>query len=87
MPIYTGTSADGRDIREFKGMFVDASGNYWSNIPFTREQKAYDKIYDHCARYRKTFRELYNQLKLGNKENLPKWVRIWFMTEFKKESN
>ena len=86
MPIYTGSSADGSDMKEFRGMYVSPCGEFWSNMPITREQKAYDKVYDHCERYRKSINELYEQIKAGSKENLPKWVRTWLINEFEKET-
>lgn len=84
--IFTGKTADGSDMRIAKGVYVDPKNtNRWSSEPYTREQKAYDKVYDHCAKYQKTFRELYEQFKAGITENLPKWVRVWLITEFEKE--
>lgn len=83
MPMFTGKSRDGSDAMEVKGMYVSPCGTYWSNKPITREQKAYDKVYDHIARYQKTFQQLYEQLQSGSKENLPKWVRDWFINWFK----
>ena len=80
--IITGSSADGSDAMMTKGMYTSPCGNFWSNMPYTREQKAYDKVYDHCVKYRKTFAKLYLQIKSGSKENLPKWVRVWFITEY-----
>ena len=85
MPFYTGKSADGSDIKELKGVYESPCGNYWSSQPITRDQKAYDKAYDHCARYRKSFQALYDQLKSGSSENLPKWVRTWFINKYETE--
>jgi hypothetical protein len=79
MPIYTGKSADGSDMQEVKGAYESPCSLYFSSRPYTREQKAHEKVYNHCIRYRKTFRMLYEQLKTGSKENLPKWVRDWFI--------
>ncbi len=85
MPFYTGSSADGSDMREVRGMYVNPKNQEeWSNMPYDREQKAYDKIYEHCAKYHKTFRELYTQVKSGSKENLPRWARVWLINEFEK---
>lgn len=83
--ILTGKSADGSDAMIAKGVYMSGCGNYWSSKPITQDQKAFDKIYDHCARYRKSFRMLYDQLKSGSKETLPKWVRVWFINWFEEE--
>ncbi len=84
MPFYTGKSADGSDLREFRGMYTSPCGTYWSNMPITREQKAYDKVYDFCARHLITFRDAYNQAKAGTL-NLPKWCRKWLIENFEKQ--
>lgn len=80
--IITGNTADGSDARMARGVYVSPCGTYWSNKPMTREQKAYDRVYDHCARHSKSFRTLYNQIKAGSKENLPKWIRNWLIEYF-----
>lgn len=83
--ILTGKSADGSDAQIAKGVYQSPCGTYWSSKPITREQKAYEAVWNHCERYRKNTRTLYNQLKSGSKENLPKWVRTWFINWFEKE--
>jgi hypothetical protein len=80
--IITGKSADGSDAQIAKGVYESPCGTFWSNKPITREQKAHEMVWNHCERYRKTFRVLYKQLKSGSKENLPKWVRVWFINSF-----
>jgi hypothetical protein len=86
MAFYTGKSADGSDMREVKGVYESPCGTWWSSKPITREQKAYEMIWNHCERYRKSFRTLYNQVKSGSKENLPKWVRNYVIEIFEKEN-
>ena len=83
--ILTGKSADGSDAQIAKGVYESPCGTYWSSKPITREQKAYDKVWNHCERYRKTMKTLYNQVKSGSKENLPKWVRTWFISWFESD--
>lgn len=83
--ILTGKSADGSDAWPIKGVYESPCGTFWSTSPITLDQKAYDKVWDHCARYRKSFRMLYDQLKSGSKETLPKWVRVWFINWFEEE--
>jgi hypothetical protein len=81
----TGKSADFSDAKIFRGVYESPCGKWWSSQPITREQKAYNKVWNHCERHNKTMLELYNQLKSGSKENLPKWVRVWFIDWFEKE--
>jgi hypothetical protein len=54
-------------------------GTFWSNKSITREQKTHWILYQHCARYHKTFGELKIQILSESKENLPKWVRVEFL--------
>jgi hypothetical protein len=77
--IFTGKSADGSDARVVKGVYPSLCGTWWSSKPITREQKAYETVWQHCERYRKSMRTLYEQIKSGSKENLRKWVRDWFV--------
>lgn len=79
--IFTGSTADGSDMAIAEGVYMSPCGNYWSNMPYTRADKAYQKVYQHCVRYRKSFDELYNQVKAGSSENLPKWVRKWLLEQ------
>ncbi len=45
MPIYTGYSADGSDMKEFEGVYTSLCGNFWSTTPFTKqEEKACRKL-------------------------------------------
>jgi hypothetical protein len=39
MPIYTGKSADGSDMREFQGMYLSSCGNFFSSHPFTKQEE------------------------------------------------
>jgi hypothetical protein len=84
--IITGKSADGSDAHEPLGAFVSSCGTYWSSKPITKEQKAYQKVWEHCIRHRKTMGQLYWSIKLQTqKENLPKWVRTWFVEWFEND--
>jgi hypothetical protein len=62
------------------------NGSFWSSRPLTREQKASKIIWNHCEKYRKTYRILYEQIKSGSKENLRKWVRDWFIKIFEEQN-
>lgn len=83
--MYSGKSADGSDTKIVEGVYESPCGLYWSSEPITREQKAAHMIDDHCGRYHKSYRDLYDQLVAGSKENLPKWVRKMFVELFNKE--
>jgi hypothetical protein len=37
MPIYHGKSADGSDMKEFKGFDVSPNGKYWGSEPINDE--------------------------------------------------
>ncbi len=40
MPLYTGKSADGSDMKEFSGgFFVSPNGKYWSSKPISLEEE------------------------------------------------
>lgn len=41
----SGKSHCGWDAREEQGVFVSPDGTEWSNIPYTKEQKAQDRAY------------------------------------------
>jgi hypothetical protein len=79
MPIYFGKSADGSDMQEFSGFYVSKCGNWFSNKPFTREQKANDKLIEHCERHNKTIEEVWLAVQSGSKDNLPKCVRDYLI--------
>jgi len=40
MPFYTGKTADGSDMEEFKGMYVSPCGKFWSSQPFNVAPKS-----------------------------------------------
>ena len=81
MPIYTGSSADGSDMREVKGFFVSPDGEQWSNMPYTLEQRAYDKVYDHMVRTGRTLREEYDLI-LAKKSTLSRYCRDFIANQF-----
>ena len=47
--IYTGKSADGSDMYPANGVYLSPDGEQWSNMPFTKEDKMWDQIYNHLA--------------------------------------
>ena len=80
MPIYTGSSADGSDIRQVRGMYISPDGNEFSNMPYTKEQRIYDTCYTHIAKYQRSFRMEYDIIKQG-KSILPKACRLWIVEQ------
>jgi hypothetical protein len=47
-------------IEEFRGMYISEDGGTWGNKPFTKNQRMYDRIYNHCAMHLRTFRDEYD---------------------------
>ena len=61
MPFYYGSSADGSDMKEFRGMYTNpANEEEWSSKPFTKEQRLEDDIYDYCAANLRSYRDEYH---------------------------
>lgn len=87
MTMYTGLSEDGSDAEIVEGVYESPCGQYWSSKPITREQKANQIIDDHCGRYHKSYNDLYKQLAAGSRENLPKWVRTYFIKYMEQQNN
>lgn len=85
MPFYTGSTADGSDMREVRGMYLSPDGKEFSNMPYTKEQKAYDRVYDHIVKYHRTFQMEYDLIK-QKKSILPRVCREWLVAEFEKET-
>ena len=56
MPIYTGYSGDGSDMKEFEGVYTSSCGNFWSTTPFTKQEEK------QCRKhaYKKVIRKLMN---------------------------
>ena len=79
MIMYSGKSEDGSDAEIVDGVYESPCGLYWSSKPITREQRVNQIIDDHCGRYHKSYRDLYIQVAAGSRENLPKWVRTYFI--------
>lgn len=70
MPIYTGKTADGSDMHETLGVFINPNNkNEWSTTPYNKEQRQIVK--DHRTKLevleymsgRFTLRDCYNQIK------------------------
>lgn len=76
MPIYTGKTADGSDMKEAEGVYVSEDGSYWSNMPITKEhrrqakeQRDYDAIFQICSDRHLSMKDLY-QLVLDKKSTM-----------------
>lgn len=66
MPIYTGKSADGSDMKLVEGVYVNPENdNEWSSEPYPKQKKLmnlYNKVYDYMNR-RYTLNDVYQQIK------------------------
>lgn len=69
-----------------KVVFQSEDGSWWSSQPITRDQKAYDKMWDFCWRHKIQFYELYEQIKSGKKMYLPRWIQKWVIDQFEKNN-
>lgn len=83
MPFYTGKSADGSDMKEVMGAFVSPDGKEWSNMPYTEEDRIYEKIFNHINGIR-TFRDEYNLI-LAKKSTLPRKCRDYLVKMIESE--
>lgn len=92
MPIFTGSSEDGWDMREAQGAYVSPDGNEWSTLPYTLEQSYHQKEYDRETRmiqslkpYIKCTKDLHTEYQkiLDKKSNLSKSQRDWIVNRFK----
>ena len=87
MPFYTGSSADGSDMREVEGMYLHPNGKEFSNMPYhkTKEDRLYEKCYDHIAANKRTFQDEYDLIK-QKKSALSSACRTYFVAEFEKHN-
>jgi len=65
-------------IEQFRGMFVSEDGKTWGNRPFTKKQRMYEILYDHCAANLRTFRDEY-ELVMQKKSTLSASVRAYLI--------
>jgi len=67
MGIYVGKSADGSDMKEVDGVFINPDNpDEWSNQPYNKKQKAsvdYWNVYDYMADNHLTLGDVYQQVK------------------------
>jgi hypothetical protein len=72
--IFTGKSADGSDMYPVKGVFVRPDGKEWSNMPYTKEDKMWDKLYPELAKRMHSLKVEYD-LVLSKKSTLSRRLR------------
>ena len=58
--IFTGKSADGSDMYPAMGVFVRPDGEEWSNMPYTKEDKMWQKLYPELAKRRHSLKAEYD---------------------------
>lgn len=69
--IYTGKTADGSDMHETLGMFINPDNeNEWSNQPYNKEQRqevknhrTYTEVIEYMSKKQCTLDDCYNQIK------------------------
>lgn len=86
------TDKDGNSISyESPGMYIHPDGESWSNRPFTKEQKIFDKSYrrflfimdkvtSHLTRTNRSIPEELELIKL-KKSTLPSYARKWLLQQ------
>ena len=97
MPIYHGKSADGSDMREWDGVFVNPQNpDQWSAAPYNKEQSNSKKESDRNFRIRQSVQEYMNgkfcldDVKKQIEEKkcpLSKTQRDWVMDHYDEQGN
>ena len=72
--IFTGKSVDGSDMYPVKGVFVRPDGEEWSNMPYTKEDKMWDKLYPELSKRLHSLKVEYD-LVLSKKSTLSRRLR------------
>mgnify|MGYP003511826203 CR=1 FL=1 len=89
MPFYTGKSADGSDMKEFEGMFVNPDNDQeWSNTPYHSQQKQINvknEVLDYMNG-RFTLNDVRGQI-INKKCLLSTRCRDYVMSHYDKEGN
>lgn len=71
MPIYTGKTADGSDMHNALGLFINPENeDEWSNIPYNKEQRqivknhrTYVEVVEYMSKKLCSLDDCYNQIK------------------------
>ena len=89
MTIYIGSTADGSDMKEAKGMFVNPdNNNEWSSRPYPPQQKTISikEEYSDYVNGRYTLDDVYKQIQ--NKTcKLSKRLREYVLSHYDKNGN
>lgn len=92
MVIETYSDSTGTLIWQGTAMYVSPDGTSWSNMPFTKEQKQWDKernrdlifserIIDFLEKKQRTLQYEYNRIK-DNTSTLQKKLQKWFLEHY-----
>ena len=84
MPIYRGKSADGSDMEEVEGVYVNPdNNNEWSSKPYPSQQKLINiqKEYSDYVNGRFTLNDVYKQIQ-AKKCPLPVRVREYVLSHY-----
>ncbi len=77
--IFTGRSADGSDMFPAKGVYLSPDGEQWSNMPYTKEDRMYEEVYDYLASNLRSMRMEYNLIK-EKKSKLSRRLRDYIVS-------
>ena len=83
--ILTGRCEDGSDSYPAMGVFTSPDGEEWSNKPYTKEDKMWEKVYNHLSKNLRTLRDEYEMI-MDKKSTLPRVLRdyiVWIMNKDK----
>tara|TARA_R110002153_G_scaffold13130_5_gene49081 strand:+ start:930 stop:1214 length:285 start_codon:yes stop_codon:yes gene_type:complete len=84
MPIYTGSTPDGSDMKEFEGVYINPKNdNEWSTGPYPEQRRSmnkYNRLRDYMnGRY--TLNDVYLQVK-EKKCKLPSVMRKYVLSHY-----
>lgn len=77
--IFTGKSADGSDAYPAKGVYLSPDGEEWSNMPYTKEDRMSEEVYDYLASNLRSLRMEYNLIK-EKKSKLSRSLRDYIVS-------
>ena len=89
MPMYTGCSSDGSDMKEVEGMYINPNNpNEWSNRPYPEQQRLINMQNELYSYMDGMFclNDVYNQIKKGECP-LPKRVREYVISHYDEFGN
>lgn len=77
--IFTGRSADGSDMFPANGVYLSPDGEEWSNMPYTKEDRMHEEVYDYLASNLRSMRMEYNLIK-EKKSKLSRRLRDYIVS-------